>query len=280
MADSPTLRVEHTDDASEALAACGELLLGDPVAHNVALTILGNRVAAPAPGRYWWVSDGDSVVGFAWQSPPAFKASVTPTSPDGARALADAMLADGADIPGVLGDAATAAAFTGRWTEQTGTGATVLEGQRIYRLDAVAEVPAASGSARPVDRGELPLLGTWADAFAAETGDTSVPDIEAALLDLANRDLLWVWDDDGVAAMAKITDLRGGVVRVGLVYTPVDRRGAGYATALVADLSRHALHAGADACILYTQLANAGSNRIYRRIGYRSVGEVLAYRFD
>ena len=76
------------------------------------------------------------------------------------------------------------------------------------------------------------------------------------------------------------TEPVGGVTRVGLVYTPDDLRRRGYASACVAEVSAHALSTGADACILYTQLHNATSNRIYRRIGYEPVSEVLVYRFD
>ena len=32
--------------------------------------------------------------------------------------------------------------------------------------------------------------------------------------------------------------------------------------------------------MLYTQLHNATSNRIYRRLGYEASSEVLAYRFE
>jgi predicted GNAT family acetyltransferase len=39
-------------------------------------------------------------------------------------------------------------------------------------------------------------------------------------------------------------------------------------------------HGHADACLLYTELRNSTSNRVYRRLGYRSVAEVLAYEFD
>jgi predicted GNAT family acetyltransferase len=39
------------------------------------------------------------------------------------------------------------------------------------------------------------------------------------------------------------------------------------------------MEAGADECILHTQLANPTSNAIYRRIGYEPVSEVLFYRF-
>jgi predicted GNAT family acetyltransferase len=57
------------------------------------------------------------------------------------------------------------------------------------------------------------------------------------------------------------------------VYTPPEHRRRGYATALVADLSRHALRTGAERCMLFTDLANPTSNRIYARIGYRRCGD-------
>jgi predicted GNAT family acetyltransferase len=70
-----------------------------------------------------------------------------------------------------------------------------------------------------------------------------------------------------------------GVARVGLVYTPPEHRGRGYASACVAGVSAHVLATDSDSCILYTQLSNATSNAIYRAIGYEPVLEVVRYRF-
>ncbi len=79
--------------------------------------------------------------------------------------------------------------------------------------------------------------------------------------------------------MAGRLDAVAGVERIGPVYTPPDRRGRGYASAVVAGVSRSALDAG-HRCILYTDLENPTSNAIYRAIGYRAVAEALQYRFD
>jgi predicted GNAT family acetyltransferase len=79
-------------------------------------------------------------------------------------------------------------------------------------------------------------------------------------------------------SMTGITDPVAGVVRIGPVYTPRDRRGRGYASALVAPLSAAARNQG-HRCILYTQLGNPTSNSIYRALGYRVVDEVLRYEF-
>jgi ribosomal protein S18 acetylase RimI-like enzyme len=76
-----------------------------------------------------------------------------------------------------------------------------------------------------------------------------------------------------------------GASRIGFVYTPPAARGNGFATASVARLAAMAMARGGPfgrvaTCLLYTQLHNAGSNRIYRRIGFRSVGEELVYAFE
>jgi predicted GNAT family acetyltransferase len=63
------------------------------------------------------------------------------------------------------------------------------------------------------------------------------------------------------------------------VYTPPQLRGRGYATSLVAELSRALLDAGRRFCFLYTDLANPTSNAIYERIGYVKVAEAAMVAF-
>lgn len=65
---------------------------------------------------------------------------------------------------------------------------------------------------------------------------------------------------------------------IGAVYTPPELRGRGYSAALCAELSRFLLSdaspLGAKARVtLFADRANATSNRLYQRLGYRPVGE-------
>jgi predicted GNAT family acetyltransferase len=64
------------------------------------------------------------------------------------------------------------------------------------------------------------------------------------------------------------------------VYTPPELRRRGYASALVAALSRRLLDEGRRFCFLYTDLANPTSNHIYREIGYEEVCPATSYRFE
>jgi predicted GNAT family acetyltransferase len=63
------------------------------------------------------------------------------------------------------------------------------------------------------------------------------------------------------------------------VYTPPEHRRRGYATALVAELSRFLLERGHRACFLYTDLANPTSNAIHERIGYQRIADAAEIRF-
>jgi hypothetical protein len=50
-----------TEDPAEALEAAGAFLRARPADHNVALTILHERVAHAEPGRYWLVTLDEEV---------------------------------------------------------------------------------------------------------------------------------------------------------------------------------------------------------------------------
>jgi predicted GNAT family acetyltransferase len=67
-------------------------------------------------------------------------------------------------------------------------------------------------------------------------------------------------------------------IRIGPVYTPPDRR-RGYASNLVAALSRWQLEDGYRACFLFTDLANPTSNKIYTEIGYIRVCDAAEHAF-
>jgi predicted GNAT family acetyltransferase len=97
---------------------------------------------------------------------------------------------------------------------------------------------------------------------------------------LGTHGLIWLWEmDSEPVSMAWLTPPVGGVSRVSGVYTPSDLRGHGYASACVARISEHALATGSRLCMLYTDLANPISNKIYQRIGYRPVADAQEWFF-
>lgn len=75
------------------------------------------------------------------------------------------------------------------------------------------------------------------------------------------------------------TEFLGDTARVAPVYTPKHLRGNGYASSLVARVSRDILEVG-KIPILFTEVANPTSNKIYQAIGYRPVADSCEARFE
>lgn len=273
-------RVEGIEAPGRVLEAAGAFLASDPIRHNVIMTLLHNRVADPGPGRYWIVYVDDHPAGVVFQSPLHFVATITPMPSEAIQVAVEAILSDGVQLPGVNGEAATAARFAGHWAERNKRAARPIQAQRIYELEQVVPARAVGGGlCRAIDDDRQTLV-EWFEAFQAEAGERGGGGDLAHLVERRLKaQQLWLWDDQGPVAMAGLSEAVAGVVRVGPVYTPPLRRNRGYASALVAAVST-ATRSNGHRCILYTDLANPTSNSIYGAIGYRAVAEVLRYEFD
>jgi predicted GNAT family acetyltransferase len=66
-------------------------------------------------------------------------------------------------------------------------------------------------------------------------------------------------------------------VRINFVYTPSELRRKGYATACVAELTRHQLANGSAFCWLYTDRSSPRAPNIFKKIGYWPVSDVMEY---
>jgi predicted GNAT family acetyltransferase len=273
------LKVVFSEDPAFVLNRAGGFLASQPVLHNLVLSILHARVAQNDPGRYWIATQREDVVGVVLQSPLTFPATLTPMQPPVAAAMADAIADARIPLPGVNGEAATAAIFSGQWSERSKSAATPFQGNRLYELLEVTEVPAIEGRLRQAGPEDRSVMILWTRAFQLEIGE-SADDTELRVDRGLAAGQLWFWDRNGEAiSMAVARDPVERVVRLSGVYTPPEQRRHGYAAACVHSLSSRLRDAGYR-CILYTDLANPTSNSIYRRIGYRAVAEALRYRFE
>ena len=269
--------VDSGEDAALVLRAVATFLAARPTETNPVATILTTLASHPGVGRFWWVGDGQEVAAVAMQVPKGGgRAELTPGPGWAIDALADAMAEDVPELSAVLGEAGAASRFAGRWAERRGLPVAPVEAGRLYVLgDLVAPPPVAGGLRRAGDA-DADLVADWAAAFGSTSGDPAGTVAEARHRLAGGR--MWLWDEDVPVSMVSAPVPVNGVARVGLVYTPPERRSRGYAAAAVAALSRHLLAEEAETCILYTQLSNPTSNAIYQRLGYRAVAESLIYR--
>ena len=68
-------------------------------------------------------------------------------------------------------------------------------------------------------------------------------------------------------------------MRIGLVYTPREYRGRGYASNAVGELTRRLLGSDRKFCTLFTDKSNPTSNSIYVKIGYEPVADFEHVKF-
>jgi predicted GNAT family acetyltransferase len=194
-------------------------------------------------------------------------------------ALVDAIAEAGVTLPGVNGDAATAANFAGQWSERCKSAAAPFQGMRLYEFLDLGEVPRTDGHLRQAGPRDRSLMILWTRAFQNEIGE-SANDTELRVDRALAAGQIWLWDQNGeTTSMAVNLEPARGVVRLSGVYTPPEKRRHGYAAACVHALTKH-LRGHGHRCILYTDLGNPTSNSIYRQIGYKAVAEALRYRFD
>jgi GNAT superfamily N-acetyltransferase len=272
------LRVTHYVDAADVLGDAAAFLELRPVEHNLILTMLLARAASQEAGRYWVVWEDAEPIGMVFQSPIGFRASLTPMPPEVARAAVEAIARGGFELPGVEGDAASAAAFAGHWTQVCQTGAAPVLGTRLSVLEQLTRPVGVAGQPRTATAGDVALVARWVAAFADELGEHRTP--EAFVTRRVDAGLVTLWEVDGVAVgLVGRSPAVAGLVRIGPVYTPPAHRRRGYAGACVGAVSADALEDG-HRCMLFTDLANPTSNSVYRALGYAARSENVRYAFD
>jgi GNAT superfamily N-acetyltransferase len=272
------LKIAFSEDPALVMSRAGEFLASQPVLHNLILSLLRARLTQPEPGRYCMAMDRDQAVGVILQSPLNFAATLTPMESQVVVAMVDAIAEAGVLLPGVNGEALTAARFSGQWTERRKSAAIPFQGNRLYELLEPGEAPCVEGKLRQAVPSDRSLMIHWTDAFQAEIGEPA-NDTELRVERGLAAGQLWLWDDCETVSMAVSREPIAGVVRLSGVYTPPDKRRRGYGAACAYALSKN-LRDAAYRCVLYTDLGNPTSNSIYRRIGYKAVAEALRYRFE
>lgn len=190
-------------------------------------------------------------------------------------------------VPELVGNVPHVHRAAERWTECTGARAEVEQRQGVYALARVESVPVTAGSARATTREDRDLLLAWLHAFADEAtgGPPDEPGLFERMLDARldaddpDRVGYRSWEDGAPVSLCGYSGPTPGGIRVGPVYTPPEHRRNGYATILVAGLSRWLHRRGHRACYLYTDLSNPISNSIYGKIGYRRMCDSADVRF-
>ena len=164
-----------------------------------------------------------------------------------------------------------------RWVEPfaqalTDLGASTATGRatRAFELHTLQPPRDPGGAYRDATGADAGVLVPWTVAFwefidEPLGGDAAVTTVERLT---GNGDFA-VWERDGaIVSMAAVVRRTPRSSTIAFVYTPPELRGRGYASAVVAALTKRELDAGARWCSLFTDLANPTSNHVYTALGY------------
>jgi GNAT superfamily N-acetyltransferase len=276
----------HSDVAAFA-AQVLPWLAGEPFGNNVVSTVVGGRAEPAYPveaGAVWLTvhDDQGELAGVALMTPPR-PALLGAMSDESAASVADWFVDSGVATPGVNGPVAASSAFRDRYVARTGVATTADRGTRLFRLERVDPPSGVPGTPRPIAPTDRSLLIEWMTRFHIDIHNEVVEDPATGVdqrLRRTDRVMGWLWEDQGEpVSMALLAGPVSGVSRIAGVYTPPDRRGHGYASACVAHASQHALDTGSTSCVLFTDLDNPTTNKIYPQVGYRPVADSQGWTF-
>jgi RimJ/RimL family protein N-acetyltransferase len=246
------------------------LLAAQPVRNTLILTVF-DRLRTEGPHAFgtrdpqmltWYDAQG-AAIGALLRTPP-YSYLLSDVPAEGIEPLVDLLLdpATGHDGREINIPAPIEAAFTDAWTARP------------------------EGDARLATRADVEFIARCLEAFWAEAGEPMPQDPRMTALRMADariaEEIFWLWLDASGApvSFAGHTPVVAGMGRVGPVYTPPEQRGRGYAAGATTAVTRALLDRGADEVLLFTDLANPVSNRLYQRLGYRPVSDRVRLEFS
>lgn len=226
---------------------------------------------------------GEQAIGAAVQVAEEIVLSIAPEAP--VERLADLLAADVdnrcEELPGLFGSTRLVELLALRLAERRGLRIERGMSNLFYRLhEPIAPTRRAGGNVRLAADDDLELVAAWLEAFVRDAG---VPPVDATKLGtyLIGKHEVLLWLDGGEAvSMAAVSGRTPRCARIGFVYTPDDARGRGYGAAVTDAVTRRALDGGCVTCCLFADAHNALTNRLYRRLGFRRVGDVVDVSFS
>ena len=281
------MKAIQDSSVEEFLRHAGPLLYQDEPTNSLMLGLCGIYLRSKEQGKLppilVRVELGGRTVSAAMQTPP-MNLVVTYADLSQVQCIANYLCEIKAQFPGVVGPKEAAELFADFWSQLSGKNAKLGMGQKIYKIEKV-KIPEVEGSLCWAQPQEADLVARWLFEFSEE----SLPIVERKSLAerrvhaakaIENRMVyLWVVDKKPVS-VAHISRPTQNGISLGAVYTPKPLRKKGYASAVVAHLSQTMLDTGKKFCVLYTDIANPTSNKIYQDIGYREVSDSKHFLFE
>lgn len=147
-----------------------------------------------------------------------------------------------------------------------------LKTYALYRCDGL-KAKTASGNMIPAknraDAEKLLLL--MAESLGLTVEETDLKRF------VESENGLYLWDDNGICAIARIAFVKESYARINTVFTLPEKRGHGYAGALVSALCEKIIGEGLIPTVLADE-DNPVSNKMYLSLGFTPDGKIYEYQ--
>ena len=274
--------------AGDFLTATRAALEKNEAANNLMLGLASRMLEFPerirAQPYLATVHAGKQLVAAALMTPP-FGVNVfaqAPTLQSALEPIAENLHAGAWRIPFVNGMSHTSDVFAAKWQSLAGVNLKNTVRERVYQLGAVIAPRWPAGTFRAARAGDVDLIAAWVQAFHEEAlpHNPQINMRDWALTAVADGDV-YLWEAEGEpVSMARKSRATAHGQCIGPVYTPPAQRGRGYASAVTARLSQLILSSGKRFAMLFADLSNPTSNRIYQKIGYVPVCDFNQHIFE
>ncbi len=146
-----------------------------------------------------------------------------------------------------------------------------LKTYNLYRCDKLKKKTAKG---KPTPANNRPETKKLLSSMALSLG---ISVTEAEINEFLSRENgLYIWDDGGICAIARIASIGTKYARINTVFTSPERRGQGYAGALVSAIAEKLLSDGLIPTVLADE-ENPISNKMYLSLGFTPDGKIYEY---
>ncbi|WP_274653760.1 GNAT family N-acetyltransferase [Paenibacillus humicola] len=187
----------------------------------------------------------------------------------------------GANLQGVIGDPQTAEAFASLYAAASRTGFRQSMRMEAYACPAVNRPSSVPGTLVPAEPRHAGVVAEFLAGFSegAHGGTLDPSSRLPAARSMIEAGYLYLWMAGGEpVSMAQIAHRSRRHGRINAVYTVPSQRKNGFASAITAELCLLLQREGLTP-MLYADMDNPDSNKVYRNIGFIGSGQVADIRF-
>jgi predicted GNAT family acetyltransferase len=184
------------------------------------------------------------------------------------------------NIPGINGEKHLAGIIINKYIQKTKREYTLDKNLGIYKLEKVNEYQKPDGIFRKAEIKDKEIIKEYSVNFSNYNNEpiTDNEKLDKNITENIMNNNYYVYEyNNEIVSMAKKQRPTKNGMAIGPVYTFDKYRNRGYGTAVVSELSKIILNSGKTFCTLFTDLSNPTSNSIYKKIGYKFVGENISY---